>query len=63
MRNLTHMELAQHLHVYRESATAALAELKRARIIETGGSEFEFSIARVWNGQRANENRFLCCAC
>lgn len=36
MRNLTHMELAQHLHVYRESATAALAELKRARIIETG---------------------------
>lgn len=36
VRNLTHMELAQHLHVYRESATAALAELKKAGIIETG---------------------------
>jgi len=32
--NLTHKELAQHLHVYRESATAALGELKKAGIIE-----------------------------
>jgi CRP/FNR family transcriptional regulator, cyclic AMP receptor protein len=34
VRNLTHKELAQHLHVYRESATAALGELKKAGIIE-----------------------------
>jgi Crp-like helix-turn-helix domain len=32
----THMELTQHLHVYRESATSALGELKKAGIIETG---------------------------
>jgi CRP/FNR family transcriptional regulator, cyclic AMP receptor protein len=36
VRNLTHRELAQHLHVYRESATAALGELKKAGIIEIG---------------------------
>jgi CRP/FNR family transcriptional regulator, cyclic AMP receptor protein len=36
VRNLTHMELAHHLHVYRESATAALGELKKAGIIEIG---------------------------
>jgi CRP/FNR family transcriptional regulator, cyclic AMP receptor protein len=34
VRNLTHKELAQHLHVYRESATAASGELKKAGIIE-----------------------------
>ena len=34
--NLTHKELAQHLHVYRESATAALGDLKKAGIIEIG---------------------------
>lgn len=34
VHNLTHKELAQHLHVYRESATAALGELKKAGIIE-----------------------------
>lgn len=34
VRNLTHRELAQHLHVYRESVTAALGELKKAGIIE-----------------------------
>lgn len=34
VRNVTHKELAQHLHVYRESATAALGELKKAGIIE-----------------------------
>lgn len=33
VRNVTHKELAQHLHVYRESATAALGELKNAGII------------------------------
>jgi DNA-binding transcriptional regulator LsrR (DeoR family) len=36
VRNLTHKELAQRLHVYRESATAALGELKKAGIIEIG---------------------------
>ena len=36
VRNLTHKELAQHLHVYRESATAVLGELKKAGIIEIG---------------------------
>jgi len=36
VRNLTHKELAQHLHVYRESATAALGELKKAGIIAIG---------------------------
>lgn len=34
VRNLTHQELAHHLHVYRESATAALGQLKKAGIIE-----------------------------
>ena len=34
IRNVTHKELAQHLHVYRESATGALGELKKAGIIE-----------------------------
>ena len=34
VRNVTHKELAQHLHVYRESATAALGDLKKAGIIE-----------------------------
>ena len=34
VRNMTHQELAQHLRVYRESATAALGELKKAGIIE-----------------------------
>ena len=36
VRNLTHKELAQHLHVYRESVTAALGDLKKAGIIEIG---------------------------
>lgn len=36
VRNLTHKALAQHLRVYRESATAALGELKKAGIIEIG---------------------------
>src|SRR5215469_16736165 len=36
VRDLTHKELAQHLHVYRESATTALGELKKAGIIEIG---------------------------
>lgn len=34
IRDLTHKDLAQHLRVYRESATAALGELKKAGIIE-----------------------------
>ena len=34
VRNLTHQELAHHLHVYRESATAVLGQLKKAGIIE-----------------------------
>jgi CRP/FNR family transcriptional regulator, cyclic AMP receptor protein len=33
VRNLTHKEIAEHLRVYRESATAALGELKKAGII------------------------------
>jgi CRP/FNR family transcriptional regulator, cyclic AMP receptor protein len=36
VRNVTHKELAEHLHVYRESTTAALGDLKRAGIIEIG---------------------------
>ena len=34
VHNMTHKEIAQHLRVYRESATAALGELKKAGIIE-----------------------------
>jgi len=34
VRNTTHKEFAHHLHVYRESATAALGQLKQAGIIE-----------------------------
>src|ERR1700722_1796804 len=33
VRNITHKEIADHLHVYRESATAALGELRMAGII------------------------------
>lgn len=33
VHNMTHKELAQHLRVYRESATTALGELKKAGII------------------------------
>lgn len=34
VQNLTHREMAEHLRVYRESATAALGELKKAGIID-----------------------------
>jgi CRP-like cAMP-binding protein len=34
VHNLTHKEIAEHLRVYRESATAALGELKIAGIVE-----------------------------
>ena len=34
VRNTTHKQLAHHLHVYRESATAALGQLRQAGIIE-----------------------------
>jgi len=33
IRGITHREIAQHLRVYRESATAALGELRKAGII------------------------------
>ena len=33
VEDLTHQEIAQHLHVYRESVTAALGELRKAGII------------------------------
>lgn len=33
VQNVTHRDLAEHLHVYRESATAALGELRKAGII------------------------------
>ena len=33
VRGMTHREIAEHLRVYRESATAALGELRAARII------------------------------
>ena len=34
VHNLTHKDIAEHLRVYRESATAALGELKTAGIVE-----------------------------
>lgn len=33
IRNMTHRQIAEHLHVYRESATEALGELRKAGII------------------------------
>jgi len=39
VQNLTHREIAQHLRVYRESATAALGELRKAGIITMGRKE------------------------
>jgi len=39
VQNVTHKELAEHLRVYRESATSALGELKKAGIIEIGRKE------------------------
>jgi CRP/FNR family transcriptional regulator, cyclic AMP receptor protein len=33
IQNITHKEIAEHLHVYRESATEVLGELRRAGII------------------------------
>ena len=34
--NITHAEIAERLRVYRESATAALGELRSAGIVEVG---------------------------
>jgi CRP/FNR family transcriptional regulator len=39
VQNLTHKEIAEHLHVYRESATEALGELRKAGIIAVGRRE------------------------
>lgn len=39
VQNMTHREIAQHLRVYRESATAALGELRKAGIITMGRKE------------------------
>jgi CRP/FNR family transcriptional regulator len=39
VRNLTHLDLAQYLRVYRESATSALGELKKAGIIDVKRKE------------------------
>jgi CRP/FNR family transcriptional regulator, cyclic AMP receptor protein len=36
VHNITHQEIAEHLHVYRESTTQALGELRRAGIITVG---------------------------
>jgi CRP-like cAMP-binding protein len=36
VRDLTHREIAERLHVYRESATSALGELRKAGIIAIG---------------------------
>jgi len=36
VQNITHQEIAEHLHVYRESATQVLGELRRAGIITVG---------------------------
>lgn len=33
VRDMTHKEIAEHLHVYRESATTALGELRKAGIV------------------------------
>ena len=33
VHNMTHKEIGDHLHVYRESATTALGELRKAGII------------------------------
>lgn len=42
IRDLTHKEIADHLHVYRESATAALGELRKAGIIEIRRKQIRF---------------------
>ena len=39
IQNITHKEIAEHLHVYRESATQALGALRRAGIITVGRKE------------------------
>jgi CRP-like cAMP-binding protein len=39
VHNMTHREIAEHLRVYRESATAALGELRKAGIITMGRRE------------------------
>jgi CRP/FNR family transcriptional regulator, cyclic AMP receptor protein len=36
VQNVTHRDLAEYLHVYRESATAALGDLRKAGIISIG---------------------------
>jgi CRP/FNR family transcriptional regulator, cyclic AMP receptor protein len=36
VRNMTHREIAERLHVYRESTTAALGEMRKAGIITIG---------------------------
>ena len=39
VQDMTHKEIAEHLHVYRESATQALGALRRAGIITVGRKE------------------------
>jgi CRP/FNR family transcriptional regulator, cyclic AMP receptor protein len=53
VRNLTHKELAQYLRVYRESATAALGDLKKAGIIEIGRKQIRIlDLARLKRAAR-----------
>lgn len=47
VHNLTHKDIAEYLRVYRESATAALGELKNAGIVEVKRNRFGFSITTV----------------
>jgi CRP/FNR family cyclic AMP-dependent transcriptional regulator len=72
IHNITHKEIAEHLHVYRESATEALGELRRAGIITVRRREIRIlhrgrleRAAREWksmkcspsSGKRSTESR------
>jgi CRP/FNR family transcriptional regulator, cyclic AMP receptor protein len=56
VRGLTHKELAEHLRVYRESATAALAEMRRAGSFLSTENKYESCNVPAWSASRASSS-------
>ena len=52
MREVTHKEIAERLHLYQESVTSALGGLRKAGIIAIGTNAFESWIEPAWNASR-----------
>jgi hypothetical protein len=61
IRHITHKELAEHLRVYRESATSALASCARRVLSPSIRGKFASWIALAWNAPPANRPHLLEC--